>query len=156
MKTSSKAGRTRTFNFYRVGKTAGPSFVLVDSPGYGSLGRGKDGELLDRYIAEREQLKRIYLLINSGHGVTEYDAAMLSHLSDRLGRERPSVSLEVVLTKGDTLIQRPSAASVVADIRYTIKRMAPIVLGPILLTSVKPQAVGITELRQSIAEVCGD
>ena len=54
VRTSSKAGRTRSLNFFRVGPGQG-SLVLVDAPGYGARGREEWGELFDHYLENRKE-----------------------------------------------------------------------------------------------------
>lgn len=54
MHTSTKAGRTRQLNFYRVGLPP-DNLVLVDAPGYGARGRQEWGDLFDSYVRHRQE-----------------------------------------------------------------------------------------------------
>lgn len=76
-RTSSQPGKTQTINFYSVQDT----FMFVDLPGYGyakvSKGeREKWGKLIEGYLQNREQLKKIILLIDIRHEVGKNDKMM--------------------------------------------------------------------------------
>ena len=76
-KTSSKPGKTRTINFYRVNKT----FRLVDLPGYGyakvsKAEKTKWDKLINEYLHERENLKEVFLLVDIRHEPTALDRQM--------------------------------------------------------------------------------
>lgn len=76
-KTSSKPGKTRTINFYRVNKT----FRLVDLPGYGyakvsKAEKAKWDKLINEYLHERENLKEVFLLVDIRHEPTVLDKQM--------------------------------------------------------------------------------
>lgn len=76
-KTSSKPGKTRTINFYRVNKT----FRLVDLPGYGyakvsKAEKAKWDKLINEYLHERENLKEVFLLVDIRHEPTALDRQM--------------------------------------------------------------------------------
>lgn len=76
-KTSSKPGKTRTINFYRVNKT----FRLVDLPGYGyakvsKAEKAKWDKLINEYLHERENLKEVFLLVDIRHEPTDLDKQM--------------------------------------------------------------------------------
>lgn len=76
-KTSSKPGKTRTINFYRVNKT----FRLVDLPGYGyakvsKVEKAKWDKLINEYLHERENLKEVFLLVDIRHEPTALDRQM--------------------------------------------------------------------------------
>jgi GTP-binding protein len=161
-------------NFFRVGKPPG-KLVLVDAPGYGMRGRAEWGELFDHYVDNRAQyvisalgmflllltlmcrLRRIYLLINAKHGVTEFDKNMLQHLNDKLKTTpgtRAKLSLQAILTKVDT-IPADDASTQIKQIQADIFTHAPICMPP-LLTAINPKlAVGIDAVRASIVETCG-
>lgn len=76
-KTSSKPGKTRTINFYRVNN----AFRLVDLPGYGyakvsKAEKAKWDKLINEYLHERENLKEIFLLVDIRHEPTALDKQM--------------------------------------------------------------------------------
>lgn len=76
-KTSSKPGKTRTINFYRVNN----AFRLVDLPGYGyakvsKAEKAKWDKLINEYLHERENLKEVFLLVDIRHEPTALDKQM--------------------------------------------------------------------------------
>ena len=76
-RTSSKPGKTRTINFYLVND----SFRLVDLPGYGyakvsKAEQKKWGEIIDRYLTSRENLREVILIVDIRHRPTDQDLMM--------------------------------------------------------------------------------
>lgn len=76
-RTSSKPGKTRTINFYKIND----SFRLVDLPGYGYAKASKTdmekwADLINDYLETREQLKEIFLIVDSRHEPTSQDLEM--------------------------------------------------------------------------------
>ena len=71
-RTSAKPGKTQTLNFYLVNN----SFYIVDVPGYGFAQVSKDrqkkfGLMIEEYLKNRKNLKRVFLLIDYRHKPTE-------------------------------------------------------------------------------------
>ncbi|KAJ4480044.1 hypothetical protein J3R30DRAFT_3701216 [Lentinula aciculospora] len=141
IKTSSKAGKTRRLDFFRVGDTPG-KLVLVDSPGYGNRGRPEWGLLFDSYVQNRKELRRIYITFNAKHPINDRDEQMLAHLTRTLfqslstkwatslesGHPRlPRITqIQPVITKADCLPSNTSEAQLVinrlqADVQNAIK-----------------------------------
>ena len=94
--TSSKPGKTQTLNFYLVNK----DFYLVDVPGYGYASVSKDkqkkfGLMIEDYIKNRENLKRVFLLIDYRHKPTEDDVLMYNYL------KYYNLNITIVATKYD-------------------------------------------------------
>lgn len=80
-KTSSKPGKTRTINFYRINET----FRLVDLPGYGyakvnKAEKEKWNKLIQNYLYERENLEEIFLLVDIRHEPTDLDLQMYDRI----------------------------------------------------------------------------
>ncbi|WP_311516302.1 ribosome biogenesis GTP-binding protein YihA/YsxC [uncultured Anaerococcus sp.] len=76
-KTSSKPGKTRTINFYRINN----DFRLVDLPGYGyakvsKAEKDKWDRLINEYLHERENLREVFLLVDIRHEPTTLDKQM--------------------------------------------------------------------------------
>ena len=79
--TSSKPGKTQTLNFYLVNK----SFYLVDVPGYGYASVSKKeqekfGLMIEEYLQHREELKRVFMLVDFRMKPTEDDVLMYNYL----------------------------------------------------------------------------
>ncbi|KAF9525111.1 P-loop containing nucleoside triphosphate hydrolase protein [Crepidotus variabilis] len=155
MNTSSKAGHTKTLNFFSVGASPG-KLILVDAPGYGSRGRPEWGDLFDHYVQSREHLKRAYILFNAKHGLNGHDIRMLSHLSQLLMNERGEqrFTLQAVVTKADT-VPVAELQSAIAKIKEDIWKAAPLCLAPIVTSAGMAPPFGIQTLRQNIAGACG-
>ncbi|MBD2870474.1 ribosome biogenesis GTP-binding protein YihA/YsxC [Paenibacillus arenilitoris] len=97
-RTSSQPGKTQQLNYYRVN-----DFVyLVDFPGYGyakvsKTQREQFGEMIERYIREREQLKLQLLVIDIRHEPSKQDQQMYHWLKHY---EIPTC---IVATKADKI-----------------------------------------------------
>jgi GTP-binding protein len=79
--TSSKPGKTQTLNFYGVNN----SFYLIDVPGYGYAitskeNRKKFGMMIEEYLETREELKRVFMIIDFRHKPTEDDLLMFNFI----------------------------------------------------------------------------
>jgi GTP-binding protein len=89
-------GRTQQLNFFEVG----PHFWLVDMPGYGyakvskSLKKSWDG-LIKNYLVGRPNLRVVFLLIDSRHGLKDSDLEMMKML------DSSAVAYRIILTKSD-------------------------------------------------------
>lgn len=80
-RTSARPGKTQTLNFYLVNDT----FYLVDVPGYGYAAVNKDqqkkfGMMIEEYIKNRYELKRVFMLVDFRHKPTEDDLLMYNFL----------------------------------------------------------------------------
>ncbi len=76
--------------------------ALVDMPGYGYAEAPKEQvdawtNLVFDYLRGRATLKRVYLLIDSRHGIKKNDDEVLSLL------DKAAVSYQIVLTKTDKI-----------------------------------------------------
>lgn len=100
-RTSSQPGKTQTLNFYLVNE----EFYLVDLPGYGYAKvphsvQSKWKALLEGYLARREALKGVVLVVDSRRQPPASDLQMFQWLQHY---DKP---LLVVATKMDKLRQR--------------------------------------------------
>ena len=80
-RTSSKPGKTQTLNFYLINK----DFYLVDVPGYGYAATDKKtqmkfGKMIEDYVANRKELKEVFMLVDFMHKPTEDDELMYKYL----------------------------------------------------------------------------
>ena len=81
-RVSSNPGKTQTLNFYHVNE----SFYLVDVPGYGYAAvseeiRQKFGKMIEEYLENRENLERVFLLIDFRMKPTQDDLLMYNFLN---------------------------------------------------------------------------
>jgi len=80
-KTSSTPGRTRLINIFEVNN----EFHFVDLPGYGFAKASKQEQakwqgLIETYLRNSQNLKLVFVLIDSRHEPTEKDIQMLEFL----------------------------------------------------------------------------
>lgn len=80
-RVSASPGKTATINFYQVEK----KLYFVDLPGYGFAKVSKQekqkwGEMIDEYLNGRQQLKCIFLLVDSRHKPSQDDMIMLDYV----------------------------------------------------------------------------
>ena len=73
-KTSSTPGKTRQINFFLINN----EFYFVDLPGYGFAKVSKSeqqkwGSMMEQYLINRHQLKKIVLLVDSRHKPSKED-----------------------------------------------------------------------------------
>lgn len=109
-RTSATRGFTKTMNFYGIGpgtgvlmkkesngrqKFIGSGVALVDMPGYGDGSLASWGTEILKYIQNRKQLRRVFVLLDAEHGVKEKDRSLLATL--RLA----GVSHQIILSKMD-------------------------------------------------------
>ncbi|SHJ85880.1 GTP-binding protein [Clostridium amylolyticum] len=97
-KVSSTPGKTRLINFFIINE----DFYLVDLPGYGYAKVSKKekaswGGIIENYLNNRNQLKRVILLVDCRHKPTEDDILMYKWIR-HYGYE-----VMVVATKSDKL-----------------------------------------------------
>src|SRR6185312_14979522 len=97
-RTSAEPGRTQQLNFFDIGGR----LTLVDMPGYGYAAVEKTKveawtDLIHDYLKGRANLARVFMLIDSRHGLKSIDTDVLD------GLDKAAVSYQVVLTKGDAL-----------------------------------------------------
>jgi GTP-binding protein len=95
-RTSHTPGRTQELNFFDLGGRLG----IVDMPGYGYAAAAKDKvaawtRLIRTYLRGRVSLGRVYVLVDSRHGLKSIDLEVLDLL------DASAVSYQVVLTKAD-------------------------------------------------------
>jgi GTP-binding protein len=101
-RTSNTPGRTQMLNFFALGGAAAPRLRLVDMPGYGYASAAKDkiaawSSLMQDFLRGRRTLLRVFVLVDSRHGLKPQDLEMFDLL------DRAAVSYQIVLTKADTV-----------------------------------------------------
>jgi len=144
-RASNEPGRTREVNFFVLDER----LRLVDLPGYGWARASKsttaDFQNLGRaYLRGRPNLKRVYLLIDSRHGLKSVDTEALDAL------DLAAVSYQIVLTKADKL--KPAEAAKITEQTLKAVSRRPAAFPRVLCTS-SEKGEGLPELRAEIAEV---
>lgn len=112
-RVSSKPGKTTTINFYSIDK----KLMLVDLPGYGyakvsKKEKEKWGGMIEFYLQSRDNMKAIFLLVDSRHEPSEDDIIMLKWI------RAYSKDFYVVATKSDKLkpSQKQQALNLIKEI----------------------------------------
>ncbi|RBP53403.1 ribosome biogenesis GTP-binding protein YihA/YsxC [Arenicella xantha] len=114
-RTSKQPGRTQQINFFTMGESA----RLVDLPGYGfaqvPLSVKKKWEItIQEYLAKRDNLIVLVLLMDIRHPLTDLDWQMIKWASEA---ELPT---QILLTKADKY-KRGKVASVVLSVEKALK-----------------------------------
>ena len=96
--TSSRPGKTQTLNFYKIND----SFYIIDVPGYGYANvdkktQSKFGMMIEEYLEKRQQLKRVFLLVDFRIKPTEDDLLMYNFL------KYYNLPVTIVATKADKI-----------------------------------------------------
>lgn len=110
-KTSGTPGKTRCLNFFLVEPDSGPTFYLVDLPGYGyakvsQTMRDDWANLIETYLHQSAQPVGLIALFDARREPTEVDLDWLAWLASW---ERPYLP---VLTKSDKLSKNQKAQAV--------------------------------------------
>jgi GTP-binding protein len=146
-RTSHTPGRTQELIFFEGPKDTG--LRLVDMPGYGYASAPKAKvaswtELIHKFLQGRSNLARVYVLIDSRHGIKDVDLDVLKTL------DKSAVSYQVVLTKADQVkpaeLEQRSAAAVATLSTH------PAAFPEILVTSSRSGA-GMAELRAAMVRL---
>ena len=153
-RTSNTPGRTQELNYFVPDGYSGasddmPPCALVDMPGYGYAEAPKEQvdnwtKLVFDYLRGRSTLKRVYVLIDSRHGIKKNDDDVLSLL------DKAAVSYQIVLTKSDK-IKPPALEKLKAETLAKIAKHPAAY--PFILATSSEKSQGIDALRQAIVEV---
>jgi GTP-binding protein len=146
-RTSHTPGRTQELIFF-----AGNRATLVDMPGYGYAATAKSKvkawtELIHAYLRGRQNLARVYLLIDARHGLKSTDEPVLDTL------DVAAVSYQVVLTKADQV--KPAELSARIGEIHTALARRPAAYPEVLVTSSRT-GTGIAELRAAVVRLLAE
>ncbi len=108
-RTSKTPGRTQHLVFFRLDN----EHRLVDLPGYGFARvpdkvRRQWGLAMEQYLAARQSLKGLVLLMDIRHPLTDFDRQMLAYSAHR------RLPVHVLLTKADKLKRGPASNTLLA------------------------------------------
>ncbi len=145
-RASNTPGRTQELNFFDVGDPA--LFRIVDMPGYGYAKAPvatvkKWRHLINDYLRGRVVLKRVFLLIDSRHGIKEVDHEIMAML------DAAAISYRIVLTKTDK-IKASEREAVEADTAEKLRKH--VAAFPQLSVTSAEKRGGIDELREAVLE----
>ncbi|WP_454288377.1 ribosome biogenesis GTP-binding protein YihA/YsxC [Rhizobium arsenicireducens] len=155
-RTSNTPGRTQELNYFVPDGYSGeagdlPPMALVDMPGYGYAQAPKENvdawtKLVFDYLRGRATLKRVYVLIDSRHGIKKNDDEVLDLL------DKAAVSYQIVLTKTDK-IKEAGVPRLIAETLEKIKKRPAAY--PFIVATSSEKGNGLDDLRAAILEAIG-
>jgi GTP-binding protein len=142
-RASSEPGRTREINIFKIED----KLRLVDLPGYGYAKAPKTeiarwNTLVRDYLRGRPSLKRLFLLIDSRHGVKPNDLEVMDTL------DASALVYQLVLTKTDKISATELEKVIVAAKGVIAKRPAA---HPDVLACSAEKGTGLASIRYEIA-----
>ena len=142
---SSRPGKTQTLNFYLVNK----AFYLVDVPGYGYAQVDKKtlvkfGKMIEEYLEKREELKRVFMLIDFRHKPSEDDVLMYNFL------KYYDIPVTIVATKVDKV-----GGSKIEKNKKIILETIDLVVGDDLVLFSSETKLGKEEVSNKIEDLVG-
>ena len=145
-RASNTPGRTQELNFFDVGSPA--LFRIVDMPGYGyakaPVATVKQWRyLINDYLRGRVVLKRVFVLIDSRHGIKEVDHDIMGML------DAAAISYRIVLTKTDK-IKASDREAVELDTMAKLRKH--VAAYPDLSVTSAEKKGGIEDLRLAVLE----
>jgi GTP-binding protein len=145
-RTSNTPGRTQELNFFDINNT----FYLVDMPGYGYAEAPKKmvqewQQLMRQYFLNRATLKRVFVLIDSRHGLKKNDLEFFEILDEY------AIIYQVILTKTDK-IGKMALQSVLEHTENILKKHPAAY--PIVISTSSEKKEGLQDLRLEIFNCC--
>lgn len=146
-RTSHTPGRTQELIFFEG--PDGTDFRLVDMPGYGYASAPKVKiaswtKLIYNFLQGRASLARVYVLIDSRHGLKDVDLDVLKSL------DRSAVSYQIVLTKADQ-VKKTELDKTFEDVQAELRKH-PAAFPELLVTSSRSGS-GMAELRAAMVRL---
>lgn len=141
-KTSNTPGRTQQLNYFNLAD----SIHIVDLPGYG-FAQAPEAmvkawqKLIFTYLQGRVNLKRVFLLIDSRHGVKKVDEETMELL------DKAAVTYQIVLTKTDK-ISGKELEKTICETKEVIKKHGAAYVD--LLATSSEKGLGLNELKAEI------
>lgn len=144
-KVSNTPGRTQELNFFRLGD----KLTIVDMPGYGFAKAPEPKvrawtHLIHNYLKGRANLSRVYVLIDSRHGIKAADEPIFKTL------DANAVSFQIILTKTDQL-RKNELETRIAETEEALKKHAA--AHPKVLATSSRDACGLAQTRAAITEM---
>ena len=144
-KTSSTPGRTQQLNYFNLDN----KLYVVDLPGYGFAKAPKDivrnwQNLINTYLIGRASLRRVFLLIDSRHGIKKIDEEIMDML------DKAAVTYQIVLTKIDKISTKELERIVAETHQKVSKHTAAHV---VVLKTSSEKNLFLDELKAEVAEM---
>jgi GTP-binding protein len=151
-RTSNTPGRTQELNYFVPDGYSGegldlPPVAIVDMPGYGYAQAPKEQvdawtKLVFDYLRGRATLKRVFVLIDSRHGLKKNDLDVMALL------DKAAVSYQIVLTKADK-ISALALPKLEAATREAIRKRPAAY--PAIISTSSEKGFGIEDVQAEIA-----
>ena len=146
-RASATPGRTQQINYFDLSD----ALYLVDLPGYGYAKAPekevkKWNNLVFTYLKGRPTLRRVFLLIDSRHGITKKDEEVMTMM------DKAAVVFQVVMTKCDKP-NKTELAKNRAAVETAIKKHTAAY--PEVIVTSSQKNIGMDEVRAQIAELAG-
>lgn len=146
-RTSNTPGRTQEINFFSLPAGDPDGVYLVDLPGYGYARESKSKvrtwtNLITKYLAGRAALRRVFVLVDSRHGVKANDEEIFDLM------DTAAVSYQVVLTKADKP-RKDELEKVIADTQAAMRRH--VAAHPQVLVTASKTGLGLEDVRAEVA-----
>lgn len=144
-KTSNTPGRTQQLNYFNIED----KLHLVDLPGYGYAQAPEKmvkqwQNLIFTYLQGRVNLKRVFLLIDSRHGVKKVDEEIMELL------DKAAVTYQIILTKTDKISAKELEKVITSTQGIIAKHPAAYVE---LLATSSEKGIGLDDVRAEIASL---
>lgn len=141
-RASNTPGRTQELNYF----TAQDRLYVVDLPGYGYAKAPKYKveawtKLTRAFLRGRATLRRVFVLIDSRHGLKDVDLELMDMLDET------AVTYQLVLTKSDKLKKGQLARVHAETLKAIAKRPAAF---PVVAMTSSEKGLGMPELRAEI------
>jgi GTP-binding protein len=142
-RASNTPGRTQELNYFSIDE----KLHLVDLPGYGFAEAPKKkvdiwNALIRDYMKGRRQLRRVFVLIDSRHGIKELDKEIFEML------DKAGVNYQVTFTKIDKISQT-ALEKIIADAKIICDKF--IAVHPRFLLTSSEKRFGLDAVRHEIA-----
>ena len=144
-RASNTPGRTRELNYFNVDGR----LFLVDLPGFGYARASKTDIakwtiLTKAYLRGRAGLRRVFLLIDSRHGIKPSDIEVMEMLDEA------AVTYQIILTKTDKIKKTDLIKITEKTLKFIAKRPAAF---PIIMATSSEKKNGLDVLRAEIADL---
>ena len=144
--TSKNPGRTQELNYFSISND-GTILNIVDMPGYGFAKASKDkirkwNNLSKYYLKNRQNLRRVFLLIDSRRNIKSVDEEVMNVMDEF------AVSYQIVLTKIDKTKDVDNQIKIVLN--KVKKRRA---IYPNVIATSSKEKLGIEDVKSQIASL---
>ncbi|MDO4995893.1 MAG: ribosome biogenesis GTP-binding protein YihA/YsxC [Bacilli bacterium] len=141
--TSATPGKTQTLNFYGVNDT----FYLIDVPGYGYAAvdkktQSKFGMMIEEYLEKRQELKRVFMLVDFRMKPTEDDLLMYNFL------KYYNLPVTIIATKADKV----PGSKKEKNLRMILQTL-DLVVGDDLIVFSSADKLGVAEVLKKIEDL---